>query len=246
MGRDVSILHRSGPSWPEGNWHNYKSSKHLVRSLIRGRGLAIGTASYGGPVNRTLFRASCLGICLAFCGSTLRATDEPKQSIREFVHENGAFESITVWPDSQLTLADLAGQAELVVEASTLVRRTLLDESQTQIVTDYAFNIHQIIKNRRRHEIRAGSVITVRRESGSIDFDGRPAVAVESGFREFDARERYILFLKQWPGTNAFEVLGGPQGAFTSDDNVLCLAGGQAQPRSGFLGEVRALLKFTE
>jgi hypothetical protein len=76
--------------------------------------------------------------------------------------------------------------------------------------------------------------------------DGRPAVATESDFPPFEMRDRYILFLKPWQGENVFHVLGGPQGTFKSATEVTSIATGQPISRREFLGELRALLKFTE
>jgi hypothetical protein len=146
-----------------------------------------------------------------------------------------------------MELADLAGQAELVIEASTTGGRSHLDQSETHIFTDYTFTVADVIKNRRRHEIRAGSAITVRRECGALVIDGRPAVSIENEFPPFAARENYLLFLKPVSGEEkVYEVFAGPQGAFQAGKNMTSIAKGVSVSRDVFLGELRALLKYTD
>jgi hypothetical protein len=180
-------------------------------------------------------------------GADSRAARGATSSIRQQVHDNGSFESILVWSDQRFEISDLVGRADLVIEASSAGGRSYLDKSEAHIYTDYVFNVHQLIKNRRRAGLlRIGSTITVRREGGSIEVDGRPAVTIENEFPPFNGGEHYILFLKQWPGDNAYEVFGGPQGVFKSGDNITSIATGLPLARQVFLGEVRALLQFTE
>jgi hypothetical protein len=175
-------------------------------------------------------------------------------SIRQQAHEAGGFERIVVTTYDPLRLSSLVGRADLIVEASTAVGRSHLNTAETDIFTDYTFTVHTVIKNRRRPDIRAGNAITVRRDSGVVVVDGRTAVSYENGFRPFNANEHYILFLTEQPRDKAYSVFGGPQGAFTAGESITTLAvplDDEVDPphpmsRMTFLGEVRALLRFSE
>jgi len=152
-----------------------------------------------------------------------------------------------------LEVADLVAKADLIVEASTRGGRSYLNAAGTDIYTDYTFNVHSLIKNRLRPELRAGTAMTVRRDGGEVIVDGRAAVSYENGFPAFKADEHYILFLTQQPRENVYSVFGGPQGAFSAGELVTALAipikdGTNPPPpvsRAMFMDEVRALLKFS-
>jgi hypothetical protein len=173
--------------------------------------------------------------------------------IRKQVSETGVFEQIVVTTDHPLQVADLVAHADLIVEASTHGGRSYLNAAGTDIYTDYTFNVHSLLKSRSRPGLRAGTTMTVRRESGEIIVDGRHAVSSENGFPAFNADEHYILFLKQQPRENVYSVFGGPQGAFSAGELVTAVAAPtkdgidppQPVSRATFMDEVRALLKFS-
>jgi hypothetical protein len=149
-------------------------------------------------------------------------------------------------------LADLAGRADLVVEASTTGGQSVLKQDETDIYTDYTFTISALIKNRRRIGLHVGDAITVRRVGGSVQIDGRTVQSIENGFPVFNAGERYILFLVQTPRPDAYAVMGGPQGVFGGAETISQLSADDDRPdardvpRAAFLNEVRALLKFAQ
>jgi len=203
-------------------------------------------------VNLFAVRLTACLVCVACFGISSQAARDAS-SIRQQVRETGSFERMIVATDRQLQLADLVGQADLVIEASTPGGRSFLDKAETGIYTDYTFKVQALIKNR-RPGLRVGHALTVRRESGTVQIDGRPATIIENDFPSFGAHEPYILFLKLQPRDNVYTVLGGAQGAFSAGDTVMSVAAGlpdAAGPslsasRDAFLGEVRALLKFME
>jgi hypothetical protein len=175
-------------------------------------------------------------------------------SIRQQLQEAGAFERIVVNAGQSLQLSDLVARADLVVEASAVGGRAYLN-GDTDIYTDYTFTVHAFIKNLRRPDLRSGQTITVRRDSGVIDVDGRTAASYENGFPAFNANEHYILFLKDDGRDHVYAVFGGPQGAFNADSERITpiaiamtdtVETAQPIPRPIFFGEVRALLKFAE
>jgi hypothetical protein len=141
----------------------------------------------------------------------------------------------------------------LIVEASTTPGRSFLSEDGIDIHTDHTFKLHSIIKNTRLLGLRAGHSVTIRRESGALVVSGHSAVAHENEFPAFQPNQQYILFLMSRPGEEVYTVLGGAKGAYLAGDNIqgvrISLDNAHRQtpvPRAAFLGEVRALLKFTK
>jgi hypothetical protein len=206
-------------------------------------------------------RAITRGVCVVSCGVLLGAngTDAIAQpatpSIRQQAHERGGFERIVVSTDDPLQLSSLVARADLIVEASTAGGRSHLNTAETNIFTDYDFIVHTVINNNTRWpDFRAGNGITVRRDSGVVVVDGRTAVSYENGFPPFNANEHYILFLTEQPRDKAYSVIGGSQGAFSAGESITTVAvplDEKADPphptsRAAFMGEVRALLHFSE
>ncbi len=174
-------------------------------------------------------------------------------SIVSHVRQTGGFERIIVNTDKPMHLGDLVRGADLVVEGSAVALRSFLDSTETHIYTDYTFTLHDIVKNRTRPGVLlTGSTIVVRRESGTVSIDGIPATTIENDFPAFSEGGRYVLFLNESRDENTWVVLGGGRGAFGAAADISPLASmsldrsTQAAPRDKFLGEVRALLKFTE
>jgi hypothetical protein len=201
-------------------------------------------------------RGVCVVSSVVFLGTngTNLIAQEGSPSIRQQVHEPAGFERIVVSTYEPLELSSLVARADLIVEASTAGGRSHLNTAETDIFTDYPFTVHTVIKTNRRPDFRAGNALTVRRESGVVVVDGRTAVSYENGFPPFNANEHYILFLMEQPLDKAYSVFGGPQGAFRAGESITTLEvpldAGAAPPhpmsRAAFLGEVRALLTFSE
>jgi hypothetical protein len=173
-------------------------------------------------------------------------------SIRQLLRESGGYERISVTASEPLPLAHLAGDAKLVVEASIAGVRSYLNETDTDVLTDYTLTVHAVISNRQRSEVRTGDAIVVRRQSGVVVVDGRPAEVYENDFPLFRVGERFILFLAREPLEPVYTVFGGNQGAFSAGKTVTPVATARhegaayiAPSRDEFLGEVRALLKFS-
>jgi len=205
---------------------------------------------------RMIARGVCVVSFVVFLGTngTDVIAQQASPSIRQQAREAGSFERIVVTAYDPLQLSSLVARADLIVEASTAGGRSDLNAAETDIFTDYMFTVHTVIKSRRRPDFRAGNALTVRRDSGVVVVDGRTAVSHENGFPAFNANEHYILFLTEQPRDNAYSVFGGPQGAFRAGENITTLAvtvdDGAEPPhpvsRAAFLGEVRALLLFSE
>jgi hypothetical protein len=192
-----------------------------------------------------------MAVAVIAAGASAGVSAESRDSIVVQTREAGGFERIIVGTDQPMRLADLTRAADLVVEASTAAQLTYLDRSETHIYTDSSFTVHAILKNRWRPGLREGAAIVVRRESGTVVLDGVPATTVENDFPPFITESRYILFLKEIPGEQAYVVVGGGRGAFTGDSIIAPVASttdgsSEPAPREAFYGELRALLKFTQ
>jgi hypothetical protein len=196
------------------------------------------------------FTVSLLTV-IATAALSAQAADEA--SIPEQLRQAGSFERVIVTSYEPLQLADLVGRADVIVEASTPGGRSYFAQNDTEIFTDYQFQVHSVIKNSRSPELRVGHTINVRRNSGIVIVDGRAAVLQENDFPLFERNERYILFLTKARGENTFFVFGGPQGAFTLRDRVKQMSTGLADwstthgavADAPFLDELRALLRFS-
>jgi hypothetical protein len=206
---------------------------------------------------RAIARGVCVvsvGVCLGTSGTDVLA-QPASPSIRQQAQEPGGFERIVVSTYEPLQLSSLVARADLIVEASTAGGRSHLNTAETDIFTDYPFTVHTVINNNtRRRDFRAGNAITVRRDSGVVVVDGRTAVSHENGFPAFNANEHYILFLTEQPRDKTYSVFAGPQGAFKAGEGITTIAVSlddtadppHAMSRAAFLGEVRALLHFSE
>jgi hypothetical protein len=185
-------------------------------------------------------------------GTTVICAQEHAQSIRQELEETGGFDRIIVSSEEPLPLGQLTARAKLVVEAQIAAGQSYLDESGTDVYTDYTVTIANVIKS--RAGAQAGDSITVRRRSGVVVLNGREAVVHENAFPDFQIGERYILFLTRGARESVYAVLGGNQGAYTAAaDNIAptsialdAAAAPRSISRAEFLGEVLALLKFSE
>ena len=190
---------------------------------------------------------------LAVLATAVLSAHPAYESIPQQLRAGGSFERVIVTSYEPLQLADLVGQADVIVEASTTGGRSFLAQNDSEIYTDYPFQVHSVIKNARSPELRVGHMITVRRNSGTVIVDGRAAVSQENDFPLFERIEHYILFLTKPRGETAYFVFGGPQGAFTLRDRVKQMSTElgdwsnkhDAVPNGVFLDELRALLKFS-
>jgi hypothetical protein len=194
---------------------------------------------------------AAISVAVLTAGVSAQQAGEP--SIPQQLRASGSFERVIVTSYEPLQLADLVGQADVIVEASTTGGRSFLAQNESEIYTDYPFQVHSVIKNARSPELRVGHTITVRRNSGTVILDGRAAIEQENDFPLFEKSERYILFLTKPRGENTYYVFGGPQGAFTLRDRVKQIStelndwsSKHGEVANGaFLDELRALLKFS-
>jgi len=205
---------------------------------------------WSASVKTSAIRWSACVVSLVLGSQAVVFSQQGGPSIRQQVQDAGGFERISVIPYEPLTFAHLATSARLVVEASVTGVQSFLDETETDVYTDCTMTVHAVINNREQSALQIGQSITVRRRSGVVIVDGRSAEVYENDFPLFKAGERYILFLTREPREPAYTVLGGNQGAFAAGETITPVATadhGVAPPpsRDKFLGEMRALLKFS-
>lgn len=192
-------------------------------------------------------------LAAAIATVAVRAQQPDTTTIRQQLRESQSFERVIVTSYEPMQLADLVGGADLIVEASTMGGRAMLNATETDLYTDYPFDLHAIIKNSGRPDARVGDTVVVRRDCGMLVLDGRIAVSQENDFPLFDRDESYILFLVKARDGNAYRVFGGPQGAFSLREGVkqLSIELGDWTNKHGsvaravFLDELRALMKFS-
>lgn len=175
----------------------------------------------------------------------------PSMSIREHIRQNGVFERIVLVPYEQLAFRDLVGRADLIVEASTTGGRASLNHAETDIYTDYPFELYGVLKTSAASKAQIGDTVMVRRDSGVIVVEGRTALSEENDFPAFNPGERYVLFLNRSPDADAYQIYGGPQGAFTVVPEVRQLSSQQGDWNgtrgvvlpTAFFDKVRALVE---
>ena len=164
------------------------------------------------------------------------------------LQREGIFENIIVAPYQPLRLANLVAQADLVIEATTLVGKPSVTQDGMDIYTDVTFSLVSILKNMANPELMRGSVVTVRRNSGALMIEGRTATTLENEFPPFEQSQRYLLVLSRSRGGNFFSVVGGAQGAFMLAEDAKPLSVWTSDPpirTAAFLDEVRALIKYS-
>lgn len=195
--------------------------------------------------------AAAIALIGGTIGSAVVTAQSPDMSIREYVRENGGFERIILIPYERVSLRDLVASADLIVEASTAGGQPSLNYAETDIYTDYPFELHGVLKNSGAANARIGDVVIVRRDRGEMVVEGRTALSEENDFPAFTAGKRYVLFLNHLPETDAYRTYGGPQGAFALVPDVRQLSsqqgdwnrtGGVVLP-TAFFDEVRALVR---
>jgi hypothetical protein len=134
-----------------------------------------------------------------------------------------------------------------VCNVGTIVVGTLttdspqLTEDESFLFTEYTLNVEEVIKSEAAHKLKAGETITVIREGGVGQINGRTVRAEREGFKPFTLGGRYVLFLRDVPETGAY--LAYPYGSFALYDNAVLPFGkmpeGVPLTRAPFLDAIR-------
>jgi len=112
-----------------------------------------------------------------------------------------------------------------VCNVGTIVVGTLTIESpqltgdESFLFTEYTLNVEEVIKGTPSGRLKAGENITVIREGGVGQINGRTVRAEREGFKPFEMGGRYVLFLRDIPETGAY--LAYPYGSFALDGDAV-------------------------
>jgi hypothetical protein len=176
------------------------------------------------------------------------ATAQSQPTILQQLQRDGSFESIVVTPYEPFRLAALVPRADVIIEASVSTDSATFSEDGTDIYTDYTFIVRSVFKNMTNPDLTVSAPVCVRRNGGTMVVNGRAAVVRDNDFPLFERGQRYVLLLRRSRDGKFFSVLGGAQGAFALADEVRPLSLSSSEPAvaaAAFLGELRALLKFS-
>lgn len=134
-----------------------------------------------------------------------------------------------------------------VCNVGTIVVGTLntdspqLTEDESFLFTEYTLNVEEVIKSQPAKRLKAGETITVIREGGVGQINGRTVRAEREGFQPFTLGERYVLFLQDIPETGAY--LAYPYGSIELDGDAVMPFGkmpeGVPTARAPFLDAIR-------
>ena len=89
--------------------------------------------------------------------ATVAPSAHDEAAIPEQLRESGSFERVIISSYEPLQLADLAGRADVIVEASTRGGKSFLSATGSDIFTDYLFEVHTVIKNSENPQLRVGN-----------------------------------------------------------------------------------------
>src|SRR6185437_462423 len=96
-------------------------------------------------------------------------------------------------------LVGMACTSDAVVVGTALSRDSHLTADQTFLYSDWAFTANEVLKNNAKAPISEGSGITIVRQGGKLDFNGRKVYAIDNSFAEFQSGHHYLLFLTFLP-----------------------------------------------
>jgi hypothetical protein len=104
-------------------------------------------------------------------------------------------------------LATYTRNSDLVVMGVPMDRRSLPIADQTFLFSEYTVRVSQVFGNN-NSGIKAGDLITVARQGGTLEVNGVFVRATDADFELFRLHTPYIFFLRAIPGTPAFQALG--------------------------------------
>jgi hypothetical protein len=109
--------------------------------------------------------------------------------------------------------------AGIIVVGTLTTDSPQLTEDESFLFTEYTLKVEEVIKGEHVPELKAGGTITVIREGGIGQINGRTIRAEREGFKPFTVGSRYVLFLRAIPETGAY--LAYPYGSFALNENVV-------------------------
>ncbi|HWS85550.1 MAG TPA: hypothetical protein VN282_01040 [Pyrinomonadaceae bacterium] len=114
--------------------------------------------------------------------------------------------------------------ADAVFIGTLKSKSSQLTDDESFIFTDYDMVVEQVIKDNPSAPAQAGAELTMTREGGEIQLNGRTFRARRDDFKAVEVGKRHLLFLRYLPETGAY--LAYPNGSFELDgDKVVALGG---------------------
>ncbi len=98
--------------------------------------------------------------------------------------------------------------AQLIVVATNSSKRSLLNDSETSIFTDYVFDVNEVLL--RAPGLPPKNTVLVTVDGGTVIWEGRPTTVTYSG-PTIRQNGQYVLFLRALPGGDGY-VLMSPLG----------------------------------
>jgi hypothetical protein len=144
---------------------------------------------------------------------------------------------------SNIPFIQFAGCNADAIAVGTLTSETPhLTPAENFIFTDYEMTVEEVIKANAASTIQAGKIV-ITREGGTLRQGGRTFHADVEGFKPFALGNRYLLFLRYIPATDAY--LAYANGSFRLDgDKIVALGkppGYQSEDSATFINEARAV-----
>lgn len=137
---------------------------------------------------------------------------------------------------------DAVCKAEAVVVGTLDDDSPQMTEDESFLFTEYAMSVTEVIKDNAIAPIPQGSNITVVRDGGTGQLDGRIIRARVEGFKSFTVGKRYLLFLRYIPETGSY--LAYANGSFELNANEVIPSGRMPESESrdamAFLSAIRA------
>lgn len=172
-------------------------------------------------------------------------TEKQRQHSKLYNSYNGngdLQELLSKTSSSEITITSLPGVAELsptgehaasaldfiVENADAIVvgvvseKSSQLNEKRTFIFTDYDLVVEEVLKDFPNTHIEPNGLITVTHPGGKVLLNGKKITAVDRTFKPLEKGERYLLFLKFIPETDAYQALDN-KSSFEINDRVTIL-----------------------
>jgi len=116
--------------------------------------------------------------------------------------------------------------ADAVVVGTLNKKSSQLTEDGNFIFTDYEMTVEEIIKNNPSAAIQVNNNITITRDGGAVQINGRVFRAKREDFKPTPVGNRYLFFLKFIPDTGSYLAYGN--GSFQLDENKILSLGDTA------------------
>jgi hypothetical protein len=113
--------------------------------------------------------------------------------------------------------------ADAVVIGTLNNKSSQLTEDESFIFTDYEMTVEEVIKNNQSALIQANNTITITRDGGAVQINGRIFRARREDFRPPHVGSKYLFFLKFIPDTGSYLAYGN--GTFLLNDNEITSLG---------------------